>query len=43
MLKDENDFNKLYTRVEKYEGISDNMEIEIANYPEQGFRGTSQP
>ena len=25
-------FNKLYTRVEKYEGISDNMELEIAKY-----------
>ena len=29
------DFNKLFTRVEKYEGISDNMEIEIARYLEQ--------
>ncbi len=28
----DNDFNKLYTRIEKYEGISDNMEIEIAKY-----------
>ena len=26
------EFNKLYTRIEKYEGISDNMESEIANY-----------
>lgn len=26
------EFNKLYTRVEKYEEISDRMEIEIANY-----------
>ena len=26
------DFNKLYTRIEKYEGISDNMELEIAKY-----------
>jgi len=32
--KDENAFNKLYTRIEKYESISDNMEIEIANYLE---------
>ena len=32
---DEQDFVKLYTRIEKYEGISDNMEIEIANYLEQ--------
>ncbi|MCQ2195918.1 MAG: Na/Pi cotransporter family protein [Bacteroidaceae bacterium] len=29
--KDE-DFNKLYSRIEKYESITDNMEIEIANY-----------
>jgi phosphate:Na+ symporter len=28
----DSEFNKLYTRIEKYEGISDNMEIEIANY-----------
>jgi len=28
----DSDFNKLYTRIEKYEGISDNMELEIANY-----------
>ena len=26
------DFNKLFTRIEKYEGISDNMELEIAKY-----------
>ncbi len=38
MLKDllhttnENDFNKLFSRIEKYENISDNMELEIANY-----------
>jgi phosphate:Na+ symporter len=25
-------FNKLYSRIEKYEGISDNMELEIAKY-----------
>lgn len=30
--KDETAFNKLYSRIEKYEGISDNMEIEIAKY-----------
>ncbi|MCQ2096055.1 MAG: Na/Pi cotransporter family protein [Bacteroidaceae bacterium] len=29
--KDE-DFNKLYSRIEKYENISDNMELEIADY-----------
>ena len=26
------EFNKLLTRIEKYEGISDHMELEIANY-----------
>ena len=31
-MKDENEFTKLYSRIEKYENISDNMEIEIANY-----------
>ncbi|QYR11410.1 Na/Pi cotransporter family protein [Prevotella sp. Rep29] len=30
--KDETSFVKLYSRIEKYEGISDNMEIEIAKY-----------
>jgi len=30
--KDEKAFLKTYTRIEKYEGISDNMEVEIANY-----------
>ena len=29
------DFEKLYERIVKYESISDNMEIEIANYLEQ--------
>ena len=32
---DDEEFVKLYTRIEKYEGISDNMEIEIARYLEQ--------
>lgn len=31
-ITDSKDFVKLYTRIEKYEGISDNMEVEIANY-----------
>ena len=31
-MKDENDFVKLFARIEKYEGISDNMEIEIGDY-----------
>lgn len=30
--KDEETFNKMYSRIEKYEGISDNMELEIAQY-----------
>ena len=30
--KSDADFNKLFSRIEKYEGISDNMEIEIAKY-----------
>jgi phosphate:Na+ symporter len=33
--KDGDKFTKLYSRIEKYEGISDNMEIEIARYLEQ--------
>jgi phosphate:Na+ symporter len=34
-VKDADQFVKLFTRVEKYEGISDNMEIEIAKYLDQ--------
>ena len=30
----ESEFNKLYSRIEKYESISDNMELEIAQYLE---------
>ncbi|MBR6120769.1 MAG: Na/Pi cotransporter family protein [Prevotella sp.] len=30
----EQEFNKLYSRIEKYESISDNMELEIAQYLE---------
>ena len=33
--KVDQEFNKLYTRIEKYENISDNMELEIAKYLEQ--------
>lgn len=33
--KDNGKFNKLYDRIEKYEGISDNMELEIGKYLEQ--------
>ena len=31
-MTNENEFNKLFSRIEKYENISDNMELEIANY-----------
>ncbi|MBP3823439.1 MAG: Na/Pi cotransporter family protein [Bacteroidaceae bacterium] len=31
----EEQFNKLFTRIEKYESISDNLELEIANYLDQ--------
>ncbi|MDY4217852.1 MAG: Na/Pi cotransporter family protein [Prevotella sp.] len=34
-INDEAAFSKLFTRIEKYEGISDNMEIEIAKYLDQ--------
>lgn len=33
--RDESKFVKLFTRIEKYESISDNMEIEIAKYLDQ--------
>ena len=33
--QDSKTFDKLYERIEKYEGISDNMEIEIAKYLDQ--------
>lgn len=35
----DDDFNKLFSRVEKYENISDNMEPEIANYLNQVSEG----
>ena len=31
-IKDEVEFNKLYARIEKYENITDSMEMEIASY-----------
>ena len=34
-VKDEGNFVKIFTRIEKYEGISDNMELEIAKYLDQ--------
>ncbi len=33
--QDDEQFTKLFTRIEKYESISDNMELEIAKYLEQ--------
>ncbi len=33
--KNEDKFNKIYDRIQKYENISDNMEIEIAKYLDQ--------
>lgn len=38
-ISNENDFNKLFSRIEKYENISDNMELEIANYLNQVSEG----
>ena len=35
----DDDFNKLFSRVEKYENISDNMDLEIANYLNQVSEG----
>ncbi len=37
--KEENDFTKIFSRIEKYEGISDNMEVEIAKYLNQVSEG----
>ncbi len=31
-VNNDSDFNKLFSRIEKYENISDSMELEIANY-----------
>ena len=35
----DDDYNKLFSRIEKYENISDNMELEIANYLNQVSEG----
>ena len=35
----DDDFNKLFSRIEKYENISDNIELEIANYLNQVSEG----
>lgn len=42
-LEDNDEFVKLYTRIEKYEGISDNMEVEIANYLNKVSEGKLSP
>lgn len=42
-MKDENEFTKLFARIEKYEGISDNMEIEIAHYLNKVSEGRLSP
>ena len=36
---DDDDFRKLYTKVERYEGITDNMEYEIAHYLQRVSEG----
>ena len=41
--KNDEDFSKLYARIEKYEQISDNMEIEIANYLNRVTEGHLSP
>ena len=42
-MKNENDFEKLFARIEKYEGISDNMEIEIGDYLNKVGEGRLSP
>ena len=43
MMKDENEFVKLFARIEKYESISDNMEIEIGDYLNKVSEGRLSP
>lgn len=38
-INKDDEFNKVFSRIEKYEAISDNMEIEIANYLNQVSEG----
>lgn len=38
-VEKDDEFNKLFSRIEKYENISDNMELEIANYLNQVSEG----
>ena len=42
-MTDENEFNKLFARIEKYEAISDRFEVEIANYLSQVSEGRLSP
>ena len=42
-MKDEEEFNKLFARIEKYEGISDNFEMEIAGYLNKVNEGRLSP
>ena len=42
-LKDEGEFEKLFARIEKYEGISDKFEIEIGNYLNKVGEGRLSP
>ena len=42
-LKDEEEFNKLFARIEKYEGISDSFEVELANYLNKVNEGRLSP
>lgn len=42
-LKDEDEFEKLFARIEKYEGISDKFEIEIGNYLNKVGEGRLSP
>ena len=42
-IKEENDFVKLFARIEKYEGISDSMEIEIGDYLNKVGEGRLSP
>lgn len=42
-MKDEEEFTKLFSRTEKYEGISDNLEIEIGAYLSKVSEGRLSP
>ena len=42
-LKDEDEFTKLFTRIEKYEGISDKLEMEIGKYLNKVSEGRLSP